>query len=74
MLIEFYDRLSKELILLFAPKEFYEIIFGSGCMKKLQSMFIGSIFVFERIDLDHISSLENIADRLDFSIDDSVFE
>lgn len=74
MLVQFLQRLSDELIPLFVLEELHEIILRSGGMEKLQSMFIGGIFVLEGIYLDDVSCLRDVADRFDLAVDDGVLE
>ena len=67
-------RLSDQLVFLLPFEEFRDVVFCAGRMEEIQSMFVGREFIFEGIDLDHVSRLRDIADRLDLSVDDSVFE
>lgn len=74
MLIEFMQCLGNQLIFLFVLEIFGKVVPCSGSMEKFQSMFVGSISIFERIDLDDISGFWYITDRFNLSVDDSIFE
>ncbi len=74
MFVEFDNSLCKKIIFLLTFEKFDQSVFCTRRIEKIQSMFVGSIFIFEGIDFDNITGFRLITDRFYLSIDDSIFK